>query len=190
MVNTPQPVALVTRFPPPPAQVRHALATLQIVRGGDPDALAELGDTGDLPRPWEPATCPAELRQQIWLWCDDVASWINRDYAWRPATLIPGCWPRHPHIARELPALACLHHAAADSTGPELLEEWHRHTLPLFLDRLATRLGESTCRTGKHQDWPAAARYDALTAHQAVQERHNLFHADTHPPPAPHTASA
>ena len=63
-----------------------------------------------------------------------------------------------------------------------MLEEWHRHTLPLFHDRLAARLGESTCRVGKHQDWPAAARYDAATGAAAIGERHDLFHADTHPP--------
>ena len=78
--------------------------------------------------------------------------------------------------------LACLRDAAGDSTSPELLEEWHRHTLPLFADRLTARLGESTCRTGKHQDWPAAARYDAYTSPRAIGARHDLFHADTHPP--------
>ena len=172
---------IVSRFPPPPGQVRQALVTLAIVRGGDPEAIVELGDTRDLPRPWDPASCPAELRQQLWLWCDDVAGWVNQQYSWKTTSLIPGCWPRHPHIANELAVLACLRDAA-DSTGPELLEEWHRHTLPLFTDRLAARLGESTCRVGKHQDWPAAARYDAATGTQAVTERHDLFHADTHPP--------
>lgn len=34
-------------------------------------------------------------------------------------------------------------------------------SLPLFLDRLHSRLGEGTCSTGRHQPWPAAARYDA-----------------------------
>ena len=52
----------------------------------------------------------------------------------------------------------------------------------MFTDRRAARLGESTCRVGKHQDWPAAARYDAATAAAAVSERHDLFHADTHAP--------
>ncbi len=168
-------------FPPAPPQVRQALVTLAIVRSGDPEAIAELGDIEDLPRPWDPPTCPDELRQQLWLWCDDVALWLNRTYAWRPAALIPGCWPRHPHLTHELPVLACLREQA-DSTGPELLEEWHRHALPLFLDRLGARLGESTCRVGKHQDWPAAARYDHSTQPAAVTERHDLIHADTHPP--------
>jgi hypothetical protein len=175
------PMRIVSGFPAPPSQVRQALSTLAVLRGGDADAIAELGDIADLPRPWDPATCPGTLRQQVWLWCDDVAGWINRQYSWRPASLIPACWPRHPHIAGELPVLACLRDAAG-GTGPELLEEWHQRTLPLFLDRLATRLGESTCRTGKHQDWPAAGRHDSYTNQEASTERHDLFHADTHPP--------
>lgn len=170
---------IISMFPKAPALVRHALNTLAIVRGGDADAIAELGDIDELPRPWDPATCPSELRQQLWLWCDDVASWLNQEYSWRPTSLIPACWPQHPHIANELPVLACLRDAA-DSAGPELLEEWHRHALPLFLDRLAGRLGESTCRTGKHQDWPAASRYDAFIS--GAVARQDLFHADTHPP--------
>ncbi len=173
---------MLTGFPAPPSQVRQALISLAIVRGGDAAAIAELGDIHDLPRPWDPASCPPLIRQQLWLWCDDVAAWLNRDYAWRPVNLIPACWPRHPHIARELPVLACLRTAADDAMGPELLEEWHRHILPLFLDRLAVRLGESTCRTGKHQDWPAGSRYDAFMDLTAVTGRQDLFHADTHPP--------
>jgi len=47
---------IVSRFPQPPGQVRQALVTLAIVRGGDPEAIAELGDTRDLPRPWDPAS--------------------------------------------------------------------------------------------------------------------------------------
>ena len=180
---------ILSRFPQPPGQVRQALVTLAILRSGDPEAIAELGDTRDLPRPWDPATCPPELRQQLWLWCDDVAGWINREYNWKTTTLIPGCWPRHPHIANELPVLACLRDAA-ESNGPELLEEWHRHTLPLFTDRLAARLGESTCRVGKHQEWPAAARYGTATSAAAVGYRHDLFHADTHPAVPLHSANS
>ena len=172
---------MLSGFPAPPSQVRQALISLAIVRSGDTDAIAELGDIHDLPRPWDPASCPPPIRQQLWLWCDDVVAWINHQYSWRTASLIPGCWPRHPHIAHELPVLACLRDSA-ESTGPELLEEWHRHTLPLFTDRLTARLGESTCRVGKHQDWPAAARYHAANDPQAVTERQNLFHTDTHPP--------
>ena len=169
---------MVTAFPAPPAQVRHALNTLAILRSGDAAAIAKLGDIEELPRPWDPASCPPGLRQQLWLWCDDVAGWLNSEYSWRPLNLIPACWPSHPHLAQELPVLACLRAQAQDALGPELLEDWHRQVLPHFWERLATRLGESTCRTGSHQDWPAASRYDTYTSADAVTHRLELFGLD------------
>jgi hypothetical protein len=172
-------LVIVSPFPAPPPQVRHALNTLAVLRTGDKDAIAELGDIADLPRPWDPASCHNELRHHLWLWCDDVATWVNREYVWRSTSLIPSCWDLHPHIAREIPVLACLRVAADDALTPDMVEEWHRHTLPLFLDRLAARLGESSCRSGKHADWPAAGRYDAFTSRPATIERKNRFHIDT-----------
>ncbi len=180
MVN--QPFQIVTVFPQPPTLVRHALNQLRIVRSGDADAIAELGDLDDLARPWEPAGCTAKLRHQVWLWCDDVAAWVNREYAWRTTHLIPDCWPRHPHIVNELPVLACLRMQAIDALSPDALEEWHRHTLPLFVERFTARLGESSCRTGNHVDWPAASRYEAAQGHDAVATRQELFHLDANPP--------
>jgi len=175
--------ALVSAFPPPPDEVREALEAMETMRNGKPDEIELLGDTDNLPVPWSPTTCPPGTRQQLWLWCDDVAGWINSHYMWRTALMIPACWPRHPHICQELPVLACLHFDALSSTSPELLEDWHRQTLPQFLERMATRLGESSCRSN-HDEWPARARYATFTSKKAVQERHDLFHADTHPPVA------
>jgi hypothetical protein len=79
--------------------------------------------------------------------------------------MIPACWSRHPHIARELPVLAVLallRWTAENAAGPELAEEWNRYAYPLFSDRMAQRLGKSNCRTGKHQGWPAESRYIAF----------------------------
>jgi hypothetical protein len=101
----------------------------------------------------------------VWSWCNDVVAWINHEYAWRPAQMIPACWSRHPHIARELPVLAVLallRWTAENAAGPELAEEWNRYAYPLFSDRMAQRLGKSNCRTGKHQGWPAESRYIAF----------------------------
>lgn len=179
---------IVSRFPAPPAVIQQVLNTLTTLRGGDKAAIAELGDTTGLCRPWIVSTVPAEFRQELWLWCDQVASWLNGGYVWRPVNLIPACWPRHPHLAHELPVLACLRAAAEDANGPELLEDWHRQALPTFFERLAVRLGESTCRTGQHQDWPAASRYAAYNSDEARTDRSELFHLDTHP--APHSVSA
>lgn len=180
---------IVKKYPTPPPSVARVLDQHAVVRRGDADEIAAEGNLTNLPRPWAPGSCEDDdLRAAIWYWCDAVAEWLNHEYAWRPAQLIPPCWPHHPHIANELPVLAVLRVAAEASTGPELLEEWHRHTLPAFFDRMLSRLGESTCRTGKHVDWPAESRHVSYTAEQAVDDRQALFYADTNPPTPLHPA--
>lgn len=152
-------------FPSPPAAVLRALDLLEALHQGDGGQPVRAGAHPDLDRPWEPASCSEELREPIWRWCGDVVAWINHEYAWRPAHVIPACWPRHPHIARELPLLAVLRWQAQNAAGPEPMEEWNRYAFPLFCERMIDRLGESSCRTGRHQDWPAESRYAAfLTA--------------------------
>ncbi len=110
--------------------------------------------------------------------CDEITNWINREYVWRPTGMIPSCWPWHPHIAHELPLLGCLRLTAEDSYSPELLEDWHRYSLPLFLERMATRIGEGGCGSGRHADWPAASRHQADTDRAAIVERQHLFESD------------
>lgn len=181
---------IVAPFPSPPDPVLEALTILAVLRSGDQKRIGELGDRKNPPRPWAPASCQGELRAHVWRWCDEIASWINREYIWRPTGMVPSCWPWHPHIAHELPVLGCLRLDAEDAHSPELLEDWHRSVLPLFLDRIATRLGEGGCRSGKHADWPAASRYQADCDPVAVAERQQQFAtdcsaADARPPPRP-----
>jgi hypothetical protein len=171
---------IISPFPRPPGAVLFALEQLAILRLGDASEMQVAGDLADLPRPWEPASCPDDLRTAIWEWCDAVAGWLNDEFAWRPAQMVPPCWPRHPHLARELPILAVLRWEAEESTSPDLLEDWHRYALPMFGDRMATRLGESTCHTtGKHQDWPAAGRAAAYHDPGAIADRWSVLHTDT-----------
>lgn len=175
-------MVILTRFPPPPGAAVKALEQLEVLRRGDADEMAAAGDLTDLPRPWDPATCPDDLREVLWGWCDRVAAWLNHEYAWRPTQMIPPCWPRHPHLARELPVLAFLRWQAEEATSPEPIEEWHRYSLPMFCDRMVSRLGESGCRTGKHLDWPAESRYAAYTGPDAAEDRRTVIYTDTHPP--------
>lgn len=172
-------MVIVTPFPQPPPAVRQALNSFAVLRRGDAAVIEALGDITDLPRPWNPGSCDEELRRQVWRWCDTVAMWLNREYGWRPAAMIPACWPAHPHLANELPALACQRTAAENAYSPDQLEEWHRTVLPHFLERMVARLGDGGCRSGKHADSPAASRYDADTAPAAVAERGQRFDADS-----------
>jgi hypothetical protein len=169
---------ITTPCPPPPPAVILALSRLRALRNDDPAAVAALSPADDLARPWEPSTCTPRLREQIWSWCDAVAAWINHDYAWRPDHLIPACWPAHPHIAHELPVLACLRVDADAALDADALEAWHRDALPHFLDRLAARLGAAGCRTGTHTGWPAAARDGAYHGEAAVTDRQRRIHVD------------
>jgi hypothetical protein len=173
---------MLLAFPAPPVVVKEALNDLAIAGSGDEKAIAELGigDPAELPRPWDPPTCPNEIRQELWEWLDQVAAWVNHEYAWRPTSLIPPCWPRHPHLVGELAVLACLRATAAYATTPDQLEDWHRYALPHFQERMTSRLGDGGCRNG-HTDWPAAGRFDQFTGHQAAAERRRTFDIDTHP---------
>jgi hypothetical protein len=170
---------ILSRFPQPSRSILQALEMLATLRESDPEQLKALGNLSELPRPWEPSTCPDHLRAAVWRWCDQVTVWLNTDYAWRPAHLIPACWPRHPHLARELAVLAFLRWEAEEATGPHLLEDWQRYSYPMFCDRMANRLGESTCRTGTHQNWPAESRVTTYTQPAATTDRQALLAADS-----------
>jgi hypothetical protein len=165
-------------FPEPPTAILHAFERIAAQQEGKPNAI-DLTDSEEiLPRPWEPSSCPPRLRREIWTWCEDAAIWVNHEFAWRPGQLIPACWPRHPHIARELAALACQRWMADQAHTPEPVEEWHRHNLPMFCERMTTRLGESRCRDGTHLEWPAQARYAAFISAESVQARRRTFAPD------------
>lgn len=148
-------------FPTPPGGLRRAIDVLQQPPAATLRPTRPAGPPPDLLRPWNPDTCPAVMRRAVWTWCEAVAEWINHEYCWRPDTMIPACWPAHPHIARELAALAVQRWIAEQATDPQPIEIWHRDTYPGFCQRMTQRLGESTCRAGRHIDWPAAARHAA-----------------------------
>ncbi len=168
---------LVRVFPAPPRWVRHALE-----QSATPSRADRAPDTVRMPgRPWDPAGCPAQLRGQLWPWLDDVAAWINHEYGWQTAHVIPSCWPRHPYLVHELAVLACLRAAAAEAPGPQPLEDWHRYALPGFLARMTDRLGVG-CAPGRHTDWPARSRHTEYASPEAADIRSQLFEADAGAP--------
>jgi hypothetical protein len=119
---------LVHPFPMPGRRVALAYQELNIAANGTPEQKAALGPLADLPKPWEPETCedPA-LRSELWSWLEDFAIWLNHEYAWDIASLIPACWPRHPHIVHEMAVLADQRRR----TTPRTLQRSARGVAPL-----------------------------------------------------------
>ena len=162
-----------SRCPPAPPLVRIAGSKLVLARTGTAAQVRDLGPLELLPRPWLPHTCHPTLLQDLLLWLDSVAGWLNHDYTWKIARPIPDCWPAHPHIVHELAVVAWLRLVAEDALDPGPLEDWHRYALPAFYNRLTERLG-NTCAT-KHEDWPGAPRHASHTAAEAVDARQDVF---------------
>jgi hypothetical protein len=172
----------ITRaFPRPGRLVQSAYRDLQLAQFGSEEAQAVLGRPEDLDRPWDPPSCSLAVRRQVWVWLDEVAAWVNHEYGWGVDRLIPPCWPAHPHIAHELATLAHQRHTAGLALSGELLEEWQRYSLPMFLDRLAGQLG-NRCVNG-HDEWPAASRYRTFTTNPATADREARFDDDCATPP-------
>jgi hypothetical protein len=174
-------VAITRAFPPPDRLIEHAFGQLRVAQfGTEEEKRDQLGGIkpADLPRPWDPPSCPASLRKHVWVWLDRVAAWINHEYQWRPDKVIPACWPAHPHIAHELAVLASLRYNAGFSLQPDAAEEWHRYALPGFLDRMHARLAPSPCPPGKHAEWPAETRFRDFESAEATSRRTAAFDSD------------
>jgi hypothetical protein len=85
---------LIKPFPVPGRFVQLAYRELDLLSNGAQDQLLALGDLRDLPRPWDPATCQTpQLRKEVWSWLEAVITWLNHDYIWDVADVIPPCWP-------------------------------------------------------------------------------------------------
>lgn len=186
---------LVTPFPLPGNKIQLLYAQLNTLEKGTPLQVNDIlerhsRDLATIPRPWEPATItdPA-TRTQLWHWLDAVAAWINTEYAWDPKHLIPPCWPHHPHLVHDLAVLADHRHRAGREITSDHLEEWHRYTLPAFLDRMTARLKQH-CATG-HKPSPSHPRDTAYGAEEQVRARQTAYAADinAHQPAAPEDAS-
>lgn len=153
-MSTQPPRRLAEPFPEPSPVLAAVLDELRLASTHQPESEAELRHLATLPRPWDPPTCPPELRQLIYSWLDNVVAWINQEHTWRTDRVIPSCWQDHPHIVHELATVACLRWEAGHAVTPTSLEDWHRYSLSTFLDRIAQRIGTSACPPGKHQPFP------------------------------------
>ncbi|MEA5116461.1 MAG: hypothetical protein VB036_02455 [Propionicimonas sp.] len=172
-----RPPALPFPMPDGP-ELRAAYNDLRIAAQGDQETKRRLGDQALLPRPWDPPTCrEPHLRDELWRWLDDVVTWFNAEYVWDPAAgMVPPCWPHHPHLVHEIASLADQRRRAGLDTSSNMLEEWHRYTVPSFLERLKERTGRHCDE--HHQAWPARARYARYVSESAVTDRWQVLDAD------------
>ena len=149
--------AMVTAFPEPGELIRLAYRDLEVAATGDQEQVRLLGAVDALPRPWNPASCAnARLLAELGEWLDRVVEWVNRELCWQPADMVPCCWRQHPPLVRELALLADRRWAAEAALTSDLVEQWHRSTLPAFLAQV--RADAAACVTG-HRDWPGRARH-------------------------------
>lgn len=86
--------------------------------------------------------------------------------------MIPPCWPEHPHLVHEIAVLADQRRRAGLALTSNGFKEWHRYTVPAFIERMKGRL-KAHCEQ-EHQPWPARSRY---TRHQDA--RHSAERGET-----------
>jgi hypothetical protein len=172
-----QSMLLIQPFPVPGRLVQLAYRELELVSNSAQDQLLALRELRDLPRPWDPATCQTpQLRKEIWSWLEAVATWLNHEYVWDVADVIPPCWPQHPHLVHEIAVLADQRRRAGLGLTSDALEEWHRYSLPSFTERMKTRL-RNHCQED-HQSWPAKGRHTRHTAEASSDRRMDAYAAD------------
>ena len=168
---------IVQRFPEVGPLLRLAYRELALAAHGSEQQRKALGDPARLPRPWDPASCrQPDLCAEVWEWLDAVVEWLNHEYTWDVAAMIPPCWPRHPHLVHEIAVLADQRRSAGAAPTSDGLEDWHRYALPAFFDRMRTRL-RNHCDEG-HQPWPGKGRHIRHTDEASRAERADAFSSD------------
>ena len=173
----PDPRSIIRPFPGPGRLIEHAFHELHVASTGTTQQIEALGNLHDLPRPWDPPTChSAGLRAELWAWLDQVVDWLNTEYTWDVAYVIPACWPAHPHLVHEIAGLASQRHSAGHALTSDALEEWHRSTLPAFTDRMRERL-RTHCEEG-HQPWPAQGRHARYSDPANASQRAQMYTVD------------
>lgn len=171
------PVPLALPFPTPGPLLRQTYRELDQAEHGTDAERVTIERLGPLPRPWDPATIttPA-LRGELWDWLEQIVCWVNTEYVWDATSMIPSCWPLHPHLVHEIAALADQRHKAGQAYTSDPLEVWHRWTFPGFIDRMQARTRTACDET--HQPWPAKGRYARHTTER--DRRDEAYHLDQH----------
>lgn len=169
---------MIEAFPMPGPLVEGAYTPLDKAAERPPDKQNIDPRLALRSRPWDPASCrEPELRAELWDWLERVVIWLNREYVWDTTGVIPACWPRHPHLVHEIAVVADRRRQAGLAVTGADLAEFHRSTLPDFIDRMQVRL-RSHCEDREHQAWPARGRFVRHCASETVEVRRRIFAAD------------
>ncbi len=175
--SDPNSSVLIQPLPQPGRLVQLAYRELDLAASRQQDHLLPLHDLANLQRPWDPATCQTlQLRREVWSWLEAIVTWLNHEHVWNVVDVIPPCWPQHPHLVHEIAVLADQRHRAGQALSSDPLEEWHRHSLPGFTERMRTRL-RSHCQED-HQSWPAKGRYSRHVGDASRRRRMDAYAAD------------
>jgi hypothetical protein len=170
-------MVLIQPFPEPGRLVQFAYRELDLATSRHQDHLLPLRELATLPRPWDPGTCQTpQLRNEVWFWLEAVVTWLNHEHVWDVADVIPTCWPQHPDLVREIAVLADQRYRAGQALSGDPLEEWQRHSLPSFTERMRSRL-RTHCQED-HQSWPAKGRYTRHIGEASRRRRMDAYAAD------------
>jgi hypothetical protein len=168
---------LAQPFPQAGPLIEHAYWELALAANGSEEQKRALGDFRKLARPWDPPSCThPNVRLELWMWLEDVVTWINHEYIWDTAGYIPSCWPEHPHLVHDLAVLADQRRRAGQAITSDSLEDWHRNCLPNFLERLSKRL-KTHCDNG-HQPSPSTSRHVRHSSDPHRRRRTKQFDTD------------
>ena len=106
-------------------QIRVPRSTIQLDRPSatnsrQQDHLLPRRDLANVPRPWDIDTCETpQLRKEVWSSLEAVVTWLNHEYVWNVADVIPHYWPQHPHLVDEIAVLADQRHRAGQALTSE-----------------------------------------------------------------------
>jgi hypothetical protein len=79
-------------------------------------------------------------------------------------------------MVHEIAVLADQRHRAGQALSSDPLEEWHRHSLPGFTERMRIRL-RNHCQED-HQSWPAKGRYSRHVGEASPRRRMYAYAGD------------
>ncbi|RMB57243.1 hypothetical protein EAX62_16000 [Tessaracoccus antarcticus] len=166
----------MTEFPdvtPRMAKVYEQLHKLAI---GGHSADEVHGDGEIIPRLWDITSIhDPQLRSETWKWLESFVYWFNTQQTWYSHDQIPPCWPQHPHLVRDIATLADQRRTAGEAPTSTALDEWHRYTIPNFLER--TRTARQGC-DNDHVPWPGKPAHTRHITETNTTRRHSIIDAD------------